>query len=78
MLIVLIVFFLLFGALLQDGEAELAQLAFQFFFLAAAVLVAQGMELRGVVHVGEVSQFVVYTYITRELKRSAKNVGTPF
>ena len=44
--------------LLEDGEAELAQLAFQFFFLATAVLVAQGMELGRVVHVGEVRQFV--------------------
>ena len=44
--------------LLEDGEAELAQLAFQFFFLATAVLVAQGMELGRVVHVGEVCQFV--------------------
>ena len=44
--------------LLQDGEAELAQLAFQGFFLAIAVLVAQGVELGGVVHVGEVGQLV--------------------
>ena len=44
--------------LLEDGEAELAQLAFQFLFLAAGVLVAQGMELRRVVHVGEVGQLV--------------------
>lgn len=44
--------------LFEDGEAELAQLAFQFLFLAAGVLVAQGMELRRVVHVGEVGQLV--------------------
>ena len=44
--------------LFQDGEAELAQLAFQFFFFSAAVLVAQGVELGGVVHVGEVGQLV--------------------
>ena len=44
--------------LFQDGEAELAQLAFQFFFFSAAVLVAQGVELGRVVHVGEVGQLV--------------------
>ena len=44
--------------LFQDGEAELAQLAFQGFFLAIAVPVAQGVELGGVVHVGEVGQLV--------------------
>ena len=44
--------------LFEDGKVELAQLAFQFFFFAVAVLVAQGVELRGVVHVGEVGQFV--------------------
>lgn len=44
--------------LFQDGEAELAQLTFQFLFLTVAVLVAQGMELGGMVHVGEVRQFV--------------------
>ena len=37
---------------------ELAQLLLQFFFFAARVLVAQGMELRGMIHVGEVCQFV--------------------
>ena len=37
---------------------EVAELFFQFFFLAVAVLVAQGVELGGVVHVGEVGQFV--------------------
>jgi len=32
--------------LFEDGEAELAQLAFELFFLAAAVLVDKGMKLR--------------------------------
>ena len=37
---------------------EVAELFFEFFFLAAAILVAQGVELGGVVHVGEVGQLV--------------------
>ena len=45
-------------ALFQDGEAELAQLAFQVLLVAAGVLVAQGVELGRVVHVGEMGQLV--------------------
>ena len=37
---------------------ELAELSFQFFLMAAGVLVAQGVELLGVVHVGEVGELV--------------------
>lgn len=44
--------------LLEDREAELAQLAFQVTLVAAGVPVAQGMELRGVVHVGEVGKLM--------------------
>ena len=32
-------------SLFQDGETELAQLAFQVFFFAVSVLVAKGVEL---------------------------------
>ena len=37
---------------------EVAELFFELFFLAASVLVAQVVELGGVVHVGEVGQLV--------------------
>lgn len=44
--------------LFEDGEAELAQLALQFFLVTTGVLVAQGVELGRVVHVGQVGQLV--------------------
>ena len=44
--------------LLVDGEVEVAELFFELFLLAVAVLVAKGVELGRVVHVGEVGQFV--------------------
>ena len=37
---------------------DLAQPLLQFFFMARTILVAQGVELGGMVHVGKVRQFV--------------------
>lgn len=44
--------------LLEDGEMEVAELLFQVALVAVGVLVDQGVELGGVVHVCQMGQFV--------------------
>lgn len=44
--------------LLEDGEMEVAELLFQVALVAVGVLVDQGVELGGVVHVCQVGQLM--------------------
>ena len=62
-------------SLLQDGEAELAQLLLQGFFLVVGVLVDQGVELGGVVHVGEVGQLVADNVADQSLGQEHEIAG---